>query len=222
MQRRHDRGEHVRDRMSRYPRYDFWRNNPYWARWRYARPYRWATYAGIVGWFGWSSGTGYYYDYGSNIYYDEGQVYYGDQAVATADAYAQQATDIAAAGAEAIDEAVTQDREIEWMPLGVFVLTEEEDDADPTMYLQLTVSKDAVISGTYHNSLTGQSLPVQGSVDKQTQRAAWTIGENHSTVMETGVYNLTQDETPILIHFGDEVTQQRLLVRLEEPDAQGQ
>jgi hypothetical protein len=35
--------------------------------------------------------------------------------------------------------------------------------------------------------------------------------------METGIYNLTQEETTVLVHFGPEQTQQWLLVRLEEP-----
>jgi hypothetical protein len=35
--------------------------------------------------------------------------------------------------------------------------------------------------------------------------------------METGIINLTQDTTPVLIHFADGTTQQWLLVRLEKP-----
>ena len=35
--------------------------------------------------------------------------------------------------------------------------------------------------------------------------------------METGISGLTEDETPVLVHFADDQTQQWLLVRLEEP-----
>ncbi len=35
--------------------------------------------------------------------------------------------------------------------------------------------------------------------------------------VENGVANLTKDEAPALLHFADGQTQQRLLVRLEEP-----
>lgn len=38
--------------------------------------------------------------------------------------------------------------------------------------------------------------------------------------METGIYNLTQDTAPMLVHFEDGQTQQMRLVRLEEPVAQ--
>jgi hypothetical protein len=59
-------------------------------------------------------------------------------------------------------------------------------------------------------------------VDKKTQRAAWTVGENKTTVYDTGVSNLTKDEAPVLIHIGKDKTQQWLLVRLkqsEQPNA---
>jgi hypothetical protein len=35
--------------------------------------------------------------------------------------------------------------------------------------------------------------------------------------METGIYNLTKDTAPALVHFADGQTQQWLLVRLDEP-----
>jgi hypothetical protein len=35
--------------------------------------------------------------------------------------------------------------------------------------------------------------------------------------METGIYNLTKDDAPALLHFSDGQTQQWLMVRLDEP-----
>jgi hypothetical protein len=58
---------------------------------------------------------------------------------------------------------------------------------------------------------------VEGSVDPKSQRAAWRIGDTTEVVMEAGLYNLTQDEAPLLIHFGKERTERYLLVRLEQP-----
>jgi hypothetical protein len=40
--------------------------------------------------------------------------------------------------------------------------------------------------------------------------------------METGIYNLTQDQTEALVHFGNEKTQQWLMVRLKQPEEQKQ
>jgi hypothetical protein len=128
----------------------------------------------------------------------------------SAEAYAQQAQSVATSIPD-----VEEDK-TEWLPLGVFALS-EGDQEDPTMFLQLTVSKEGIIAGTYHNTVTDTALPVEGAVDKNTQRAAWAVGDNKNTVMETGVYNLTQDQTALLVHFGDQKTQEWLMVRLEEP-----
>jgi hypothetical protein len=48
---------------------------------------------------------------------------------------------------------------------------------------------------------------------------AFTVGDKKTTVIETGLYNLTKDEAPVLIHFGADRTEQWLLVRLKNPDA---
>ncbi|HEX5104293.1 MAG TPA: hypothetical protein VFV87_10805, partial [Pirellulaceae bacterium] len=47
-----------------------------------------------------------------------------------------------------------------------------------------------------------------------------TIGDNKDVVYETGVYNLTQPETPILVHAGEGRTETYLLTRLEAPEAE--
>jgi hypothetical protein len=54
-------------------------------------------------------------------------------------------------------------------------------------------------------------------VDRKTQRAAWTVGDKKETVYETGMGNLSEPETSILVHFGKDRTQQWTLVRLEPP-----
>ena len=128
--------------------------------------------------------------------------------------------DLLKLGAGTIDQAVASNTDIEWMPLGVFALVHEED-GEPTFFMQLQIAKDGTISGTYVNSAKDTSQTIQGSVDKESQRAAWTVGDNPNTVIETGLYNLTKDETPALIHFGTEKTQEWLLVRMDDPDADG-
>jgi hypothetical protein len=35
--------------------------------------------------------------------------------------------------------------------------------------------------------------------------------------METGIFNLTKETAPALVHFADGTTQQWLLVRMDEP-----
>lgn len=213
-QNRQQRRDQVRDQVrNNHPRLDFWSQYPNWAAWRINRPYRWATWGAVTGWFGagWSDPV--YYNYGDNVYYSGDQVVYGDQPAATAQAYADQAQTIAAS-------APTEDpQNSEWMPLGVFAVTQDgpASGADPTIFIQLAVSKSAVINGLVQDSATGDTQAIQGKVDKTTQRAAWQYQGKQFPVMETGIYNLTQDTAPALVHFANGQTQQWLLVRLPEP-----
>lgn len=107
----------------------------------------------------------------------------------------------------------------DWMPLGVFAITQDgkPTGADPTMFLQLAVSKQGILNGTLQNTATNTVKTVEGMVDKQTQRAVWTAQGEIRPLMETGIGNLTQESTAVLVHFPDNSTQQALLVRLETP-----
>jgi hypothetical protein len=81
--------------------------------------------------------------------------------------------------------------------------------------IQLAVNKDGILRGNYTDTNTDKTQLIQGSVDKQTQRAAFTVGDDTTHLIETGLYNLTKDEAPCLLHFGSERTEQWLLVRLK-------
>lgn len=104
------------------------------------------------------------------------------------------------------------------MPLGVFALSQLDTTMSNTM-LQLAVDKQGIIKGAYYNTSTLAARPVKGSVDRQTQRAAWSFadGKNTDIVMETGIYNLTLDQTEALVHFGKDKTQRFLMVKMEQP-----
>jgi len=149
------------------------------------------------------------------VYYDQGQVYYGDQVYASADEYAQQAEQIATT------PPAQPPAEDDWMPLGVFALTQDGQSVgvEPTTYLQLAVSKQLVIAGTLQNTATGSVQSIEGAVDEASQRAAWTVSGQTRPIMETGLPNLTQDTAPALVHFADGTTQQWLLVRVDQPQS---
>jgi len=55
---------------------------------------------------------------------------------------------------------------------------------------------------------------------QQTQRLVWTVGNNKTTVGETGIYNLTKDEAPALIHIGRNKTSNGRWCRLKQPQQQ--
>ncbi len=151
------------------------------------------------------------YDYGTTVVYEDNRVYYNGDPVASAAEYTEQAAAIAVKG----EEAKVSDKE-EWVSLGVFGMV-QGDDKDANNVFQLAVNKDGIIRGNYYDALTDTTLPVAGAVDRKTQRAAWTVGDRKETVYETGIGNLTEAETTMLVHFGKDRTQQWTLVRLELP-----
>jgi hypothetical protein len=194
----------------------------YWdnfGKYQYARNHWWrhASWAALGGWVAgssWESPA--YYDYGEGIYYEDEQVYVNGRPVASAEEYYRQASELAASAPPA------QATETEWLPLGIFAVSRATA-TDSNVLLQLAVDKNGIIAGTYYNTSTDIGRPVRGKVDKKTQRAAWTFsdGKNSDVIMETGLFNLTQDQTEALVHFGKNRTEKCLLVRLDQPKDTG-
>lgn len=186
---------------------------------RYPHGYWWrrTTAVALTGFVAYAWTRPLYYGYGSggNVYYEGDTVYVDNQPYASATEYYDQAASIATDVPEMTDE---QAEAVEWMPLGVFALTQEGVN-DSNLLLQLAVSKEGIIAGSLYNETTETTREVEGSVDKETQRAAWSLveGENSDVVMETGIYDLTQDECTALVHFGPEKSQAWVMVRLDEP-----
>src|SRR5262249_12279886 len=154
-----------------------------------------------------------YYDYGETVVYSGDTVVINGETEVPAATYVQQATDLATAGKEAKVEAQGGD----FQPLGVFARV-GEGETKSTNIFQLAVSKDGVIRGNYYNALTDTTEPVYGSVDKKTQRAAWTVADRKTPVYEVGIANLTKDETTMLVHFSKDNSQQFTLVRIQQPE----
>lgn len=195
---------------------DWYRRYPgcwYAAGWAAGAAWATATWAALDTYVGFAGEPPYTYDYGSNIVYQNNSVYVGGTDAGTAQQYAQQATNLAVQG-----QTVTPPPTANWKPLGVFALVPGDQKTSNNMF-QLAVDKDGVIRGNYYDGLMDTTTPVFGSVDKKTQRAAWTIGKTKDRVFEAGLYNLTQSEAPVLVHFGADKTQQWLLVRIEQQAA---
>jgi hypothetical protein len=193
---------------------DWWNRERAWraAGWaKAATAYGTATWAVAYGYCGYGYTEPAYYDYGSNVVYECDNVYVNGDTAGTQEEYAQQATSIADTGKQA-----RANGDGEWLPLGVFAMVygEQKNSSDN---FQLAVNKSGVIRGNYYNALTDTTLPVFGSVDEKTQRAAWTVGDGKERVFEAGFGNLTKAETTMLVHFGTERTQQWTLVRLDGP-----
>jgi hypothetical protein len=181
-------------------------------------PGKWAVYGSawaLATWpwaaaYGGCTGEPIYYDYGSNVAYEDGTVYVDDQPVASAEEYYAQAEQIADAGAQATNE--------DWLPLGVFAVIAEEGQTHTDKVLQLAVNRDGAIRGNYQDVLTDKVTPVIGSVDKTSQRVSLKLEGNDELVIETGLYNLTNDEVPVLVHFSPDRQEGRVLIRLKQPE----
>jgi hypothetical protein len=209
---RDQRRDEIRNQYHDHNPCDFWQEYPGWSAWAITRPFAWATWGALGSWGGYGSAPA-SYGYGEDIYYADDQVYSGDQPIATADEYAEQAATLA--GSAPSDASEKSD----WLPLGVFALTQDgpASGTQPSLYMQLAISKQGVISGTLKNTLTGKVQPLEGMADKKTQRVAWSIVDQTRPIIETGLANLTQDTGPALIHFADGQTQQWLMVHIPEP-----
>ena len=182
-----------------------------WASGAVWRACAWGTCASYCGY---AESSPMYYDYGNNVVYEDNSVYVNGENSGTTQQYYSQASQIASTGAQA--EASSDG---DWLPLGVFALT-KSDQTKSDVTVQLAVNKQGTLRGNYTDTATDKNQVIQGAVDKKTQRVAFTVGENKNAVVETGLYNLTKDEAPCLIHLGSDRTEQWLLVRLTKPDQQ--
>jgi hypothetical protein len=164
-------------------------------------------------------GTPYYWDYGPGeyIYCYNDVVYVNGQWFEPAPVYYDRTVTLAQSAPVIAPEAAQQ---IEWLPLGVFVVS-REGVVDNNLLVQLAVTGEGVIGGTVLNQATGTTFDIKGTVDKQSQRAAWTYTDEtgKQIAMETSIYNLTQPESTAMLHNGPEDLEVVELVRLEQPDA---
>jgi hypothetical protein len=159
----------------------------------------------------------YYYDYGVTTVYQGDTVYVDGKPAGSTKTYTEKAVALANTVAQTPPPTpAKKEASDDWLPMGVWALTQEQK-GDAVMFLQISVSKEGVISGAYKNTLTGANEQIIGSVDRERQLAAWRIGKNGTTVIETGLFNLTRDVTSVAIHFGDDNTQTWLMVRLPQP-----
>jgi hypothetical protein len=215
--------DNVRDYNSNLFVPDWYYNNPWYGGYYYnqnVNPWVWwrpAVWSGLAAFLGNVVGNQMSRDYGTQVYYDKETVYVEGQPVAPAPQYREEALQLASvpppeepfAPAEKGDESG-------WYPLGVWALTQEEK-GDAVMFYQLAVNKDGEVSGAYSNVLTGETSPVTGSVDFDTQRVAWRTGDSDSTAIEANLPGLTKEFTPVFVHYGTGQTQEWLMVRMEDP-----
>lgn len=144
--------------------------------------------------------------------YDYGTVVYQTNNYSTTDS-AQQA-ETSSNLADKGSESTTTDAS-DWMSLGAFGLV-PANHTSATGMVQLSVSKEGALNGSYIDMLSQASSPVSGAVDKQTQLAAWKISGNDGVVFETAISSLTSDSAPLTVRVGPQQAQQWQLVRAKQ------
>lgn len=231
-------GNNVRHQWNGYPYHQVWFVGDWWyqhptgiAPWHYYQRFNdypwqyWWSYPSwntTTRWFTWSAPPNawaqpIYYDYGpgGNVVYRDNRVFINDQPVATAAEFAESAAVLATVPPP---ESVAAAQAAEWLPLGTFAMSTSEEDLEPTEVLQLAVTRQGIVGGTLYDRETNTSQAIQGQVDKETQRVAFRLSETEDVVAETGLFNLTQDSAPLLVHFGQDRVETYNLVRLTVPE----
>jgi hypothetical protein len=67
----------------------------------------------------------------------------------------------------------------DWLPLGVFAVA-PEGNSQPHIYQQLAVDRKGGIKGTSYDAISGTSQPIEGTIDRGSSMASWTVGTNGS------------------------------------------
>ncbi len=127
--------------------------------------------------------------------------------------------DLAGAGSTTKPEDPAAQPEDGWLPMGTFAIVADNDQKESNRILQIATNKQGLVRGNLIDRDTDQSVELYGSVDPKTQRVAFKTRGNDEVVGECGLWNLTQDTVPMLVHVNNDKTEERTLIRLKNDDA---
>jgi len=174
----------------------------------YAEP----TWPRIVVWLPWQwrQPIYYYYETDGDVYYSTTEDFSYLIPVDSKELFIAQAARIANA------RYPTSSQQSDWMPLGMFTFASDNDSSHaPGRYISLAISKGGAVSGAYFDVGNNTTLEIQGGIDPESQRIAWKFVGNDWPIMESGLYNLTKEESTLLIHTSSRTTETELLIRLD-------
>lgn len=146
-------------------------------------------------------------------------VYLDEQIVGTTGEVYQEAYALADTGVLVEDTTqVTATESDQWLPLGLFGVVSNVGDK-PEIMIQMALDREGNIAGSYYNTTAEVTLPLIGSVEQDTQRVAWKIGETDPIVMQTGLENLSKESSTVLVFFSDGTSETWTLERQDEETA---
>jgi hypothetical protein len=176
--------------------------------WQYTHPHAdaWAvaTFGAAATWLGITAANGGYATDGGTVYTSDADDASEDQSGNDSPEDEQQ---IAAAD--------------EYLPLGVFALAPKTE-KDASALVQLAVNKQGQLRGNYYDVVSGQDQPIEGTLDKKTQRAAFKVSPGGKVSFETSLASLTRDGGTITLRFENGQARQWTLARFDNPAAQSQ
>lgn len=221
-----DYGNAIRNNVANaYPNRNDWFGNNFWqnqaGHYPFAENGNWwraASWYGVSNWLGanaWSSP--YYYDDGYAYPYNEPTSSTGDSGTVINIEQQSAPQTQTAPQAPVQAEAAPPEGNGDWLPLGVFAFSKEGESAKtPNVFMQLALNKSGEIGGNLYIKSYNKTYPLAGEVDKKTQKAVWKMtNSENSPFVETGVYNLTQAQTPVKVTFADGSTEKGVLVRID-------
>lgn len=166
------------------------------------------------------------YYYGSNIVYEGETVYINGVPYVSADEYYRQAQELAEAEAtnarkaetETVAETSTEAPESDWLPMGTFAIVADNKQSESKRILQLATNKRGQVRGNIVDVESNKATELYGNIDSKTQRVAFKVRGHDDVVAECGLWNLTQETVPLLVHLDKNRTEERTLVRLHEDE----
>ncbi|MCE5316567.1 MAG: hypothetical protein LLG04_04290 [Parachlamydia sp.] len=179
-----------------------------------------AAWGALASWGNWGWSTPYYYDDSGYAYSVEYSEPYGTTSGVPVQTQPIQTQPVQAQPVQAPAQTAqtTATAEGDWLPLGVFAVGRDANAAAQTSrYIQLAINRSGEIAGVLYNSSTDQAHDLTGKVDTSSQKAYWSMADRtDSPIASTGIYNLTEDQTPISVHFSDGSDQTWTLLRLKQ------
>jgi hypothetical protein len=217
-----ERSKDWRHRFPDYRRRDHIFDDHFWNRfnrrynhWYFDNRFSWSvdtTWPNVVVWlpWRWSRPIYYYYESDGDVYYSETEDFSYLVPIDSKEQFIAEAVRLANT-----PRPLSRDQS-NWKSLGMFALSYDNESSDmPKEFISLAISREGAVSGAYFNQVDNEMLEIQGAVDKDSQRVAWKFVGKDWPIMESGIYNLTKEDSTLLVHTGRNSTETRVIVRLK-------
>ncbi|QGJ69002.1 Hypothetical protein PBC10988_6670 [Planctomycetales bacterium 10988] len=119
-----------------------------------------------------------------------------------------------------VDSTMPDPNDPSWMSLGVYALS-PPNSSDSDQLLQIYLNQNGQVTGTYLDLTADTSMPFQGSVDKETQRVAWKLGETAPIYFESTLAQLTQPQSPVTLYIDSREPEIWMMVQIPAESLSG-